>query len=136
MSRDHVLQHPDEYRDDLNPDHTAGQNEGPPMHRVRLAVDIKEFHERFPMLDNAHLKQIPILEEGERLEQGAVYLDLRHPERGDFKALGSMSAGPQNWYVAKSSVDYEMWNLLRGETDEYRLGDRINDAPAKPTQTG
>jgi hypothetical protein len=88
------------------------------------------------MLDNAHLKQLPIVEVGERLEQGAVYLDLRHPDRGDFKALGGMAAGPGNWYVPKNAVDYELWNLLRGETDDYRLGNHVNDAPATPTQTG
>jgi hypothetical protein len=136
MSRNRVLQHPDEYREDLNPDYRAGQNDGTDQPRLRNAVDIKELHERYPMLPNDHLRQILIVEEGERLQQGAVYLDLRYPERGAFKAMGGMVAGPDNWYVPKNHVDYELWNLLRGETDDYRLGNHINDDPVVPTQTG
>jgi len=136
MSRNRVLQHPDEYREDLNPDYRAGQNDDTGQPRLRNAIDIKELHERFPMLANDDLKQLSIVEPGERLQQGAVYLDLRFPERGDFKAMGGMTAGPENWYVPKNSVDYELWNLLRGETDDYRLGSHINDDPVVPTQSG
>jgi hypothetical protein len=33
-----------------------------------------------------------------------------------------MIAGPQNYYVPKSRVDYEMWNRLRGVGDPIRTG--------------
>ncbi|MGV3723928.1 MAG: hypothetical protein ACO1SX_23790 [Actinomycetota bacterium] len=136
MSRNRVLQHPDDVREDLNPDYRAGQNDESSTPRLRSAIDIKELHERYPMILNDDLRDIPIIMEGERLEQGAVYLDLRYPERGEFKAMAGMSAGPDNWYVPKKSIGYELWNLLRGEKDEYRLGEYINNPPAEPNQTG
>lgn len=134
MSRNRIEQHPDEYRADLNPDYTAGENAGLPRYRMGSAHAVKEIHERYPGLRDDELNEIPILEEGSRLEQGAVYLDLRHPERGVFKAMGDMVAGPDNWFVPKSEVSYELWNFLSGVEDAYRLGDKFaehdeEDAP-------
>jgi len=34
-----------------------------------------------------------------------------------------MEAGPNNWYVAKSETDYQLWNRLIGITNAERLGD-------------
>ena len=68
------------------------------------------------------VKQIPILPRGSRLEQGATYTDLRDPEPREFTATGDMQAGPGNWYVPKSAVDYQLWNRLIGVEDPERLG--------------
>jgi hypothetical protein len=117
-----VEQHPEEYLEDLNPHYEEGENHGSPRYATRLAVEIKEIQQHLPGLSNDQLRQIPILIEGSRLEQGAIYLDLRDLDRGEFKAMGSMAAGEENWYVPKSEVDHELWNFLTGETDTYRLG--------------
>ena len=58
--------------------------------------------------------QIPVLPQGSRLEQGATYIDLNNLERGEFTATGDMEAGPDNWYVPKTEVPYEIWNGLVG----------------------
>jgi len=125
MSRNRIEQHPAEYRADLNPDYTAGENRGPDQHDFRTAYDIKDLHERLRDFRDDQLKQIPILAEGTRLEQGATYFDLRFPERRIFQAMGGMLAGPENWYVAKGEVDYQLWNLLTGVDDWDRLGDLV-----------
>jgi hypothetical protein len=34
-----------------------------------------------------------------------------------------MVAGPDNWYVPKDRVDYELWNRLIGVANRERLGE-------------
>jgi hypothetical protein len=124
MSRDRIEQHPEEYRADLNPDYGAGQNDGPTLLSTRTAYDLKEVHQDLLRdLRDDELKQIPILDEGTRLEQGGVYFDLRHPEWGEVHARGDMTAGRNNCYVPKSVIDYQLWNLLTGVTDPISLGE-------------
>lgn len=117
--------HPQDYPSDLNPNMLAGENygdQGPhPERDGRSAFDVKELHGQLSNLTNAELKDVQIIPEGSRLEQGATYLDLRHPERGEFVAMGGMTAGPDNYYVLKSATDYELWNRLSGVTDSERL---------------
>jgi hypothetical protein len=109
-------QHPERWRADLNPDAMAGQNLGtatkatPPGSRT--AYDHKSVHRRLSNLVDDDLKQIPILPEGTRLEQGATYVDLNDLDKGELTARGDMVAGPGTLYVAKDSVDYVMWNVL------------------------
>jgi hypothetical protein len=134
MSRNRIEQHPDEYREDLNPDYTAGENYGPKEHRFRSAFDIKDLSRRLSDLRDDQLKQVVVLEAGSRLKQGAVYFDLRHPERGEFKAVGGMEAGPQNWYVPKAEVDYQLWNLLIGIDNWDRLGDLVPEGADTGTE--
>jgi hypothetical protein len=119
-------QHPEEYRHDLNPNAGAGQNWGlagsTAEIELRTAYDIKDLHRRFHNLPDDELKQILVLPEGVRLEQGATYLDLNDPVRREFTATGDMIARPHNYYVPKSQVDYEMWNRLRGVDNPIRTG--------------
>ena len=122
MSRNRVEQHPDEYREDLNPEYEAGENHGLPRYETTTAYDLKALHNQLRDFRDDQLKQIPVLVEGSRLEQGATYFDLAHPERGEFKALGDMRAGPENYYVPKSEIGYPLWNLLIGVEDPNRLG--------------
>jgi hypothetical protein len=116
-------QHPDRYRRDLNPDPTAGQNHGPLGHGAPgpTAYDVKDVHRTWRGLSDADLKQLPVLPEGERLKQGAVYFDLNDPEGGEIKALGNMEAGRQHRYVAKTDVPYPLWNALIGVETPERL---------------
>lgn len=117
-------QHPERYRHDLNPDPTAGQNHG--LHTADAlgpsAYDVKDVHQTWSDLSNADLKQLSVLPEGTRLRQGAVYLDLNDPARGEIKALGNMEAGPEHRYVAKDAVPYDLWNALLGVDNPERLG--------------
>jgi len=45
------------------------------------ASEIKDLHSVLQDYTNAELKQIPVLPQGSRLEQGAKYIDLKDPER-------------------------------------------------------
>ncbi len=119
--------HPEEYQDDLNPNAMAGQNIGvgetAPFREARTAFDVKGAHRRLNALADDDLKEIRILPEGSRLEQGATYLDLKDLDRGEFTATGDMEAGRDNWYVAKKDVHYNLWNLLIGVDNPERLGE-------------
>ena len=118
--------HPEEYRRDLNPNAMAGQNIGAgetsPQESARTAYDIKQVHRKFDHLLDADLKQIRVLPEGSRLQHGATYFDLNHPERGEITATGEMSAEADNWYVAKADTHYNLWNLIIGVDNPDRLG--------------
>jgi len=119
-------EHPAEYAADLNPEPLAGRNvgsESPHSTRAsaRSAEDYKEAHTLYPHLDKDHLRSIPIVPPGERLKQGATYFDLHNPQRGEIQATANIEAGPDNWYVPKSEVNYELWNILIGVRDPQRL---------------
>jgi len=118
-------QHPDGWRDELNPNRMAGQNlglENPhPEQDSRTAYDLKEAHRMLEGITDDGLKQIPVLPEGARLDQGATYIDLRDPQRREFKATGDMVADRDHWYVPKDAVDYQLWNRLIGITNPERL---------------
>src|SRR4051812_22795634 len=114
---------PDRYDTQLHANDRAGQSGGPDHETTRTAFDAKDLHAHLLDLPDDLLKQIPVLETGTRLKEGATYLDLAHPENGEFRGMNDMIAGPNHWYVAKNMVeDYELWNRLRGETNPERLG--------------
>jgi len=119
-------QHPDQWRGDLNPEAMAGQNvgaKGPhPEQGARTAYDFKDVHDRLSEMDDDVLKGVPILAEGSRLEQGAIYFDLRDPAGGELKARGDTVAGPGQALVPKSAVDHYTWNWLIGVRNPERLG--------------
>ncbi|MBC8140403.1 MAG: hypothetical protein H7Y38_03065 [Armatimonadetes bacterium] len=104
----------DSFDDDLKGNNRAGQHAGVSETRTYTAYDIKELHEKMSDFDNGELKRIPILAHGERLEQGAKYLDLSDPTRTIFTAQGSQEAQDPHLYVPKAALDYELWNRLTG----------------------
>jgi hypothetical protein len=117
--------HPDEWERDLNPDHMAGQNIGARStegdHQPRSAYDVKELHRMLAdEFTDDELKEIHVIPEEQRLQQGGVYIDLNDPQRREFTATGDMSAGPRNLYVSKSDVPYPFWNRLMGVQDPER----------------
>ncbi len=120
-------QQQDEFQQDLNPNAMAGQNfglEGPhPEKDAPSAYEIKELHSELEDYTSDQLKNIPVLPSGSRLEQGAKYIDLKDPERKEFTAMGGMEAGPDNMYVPKTEVDYQLWNRLKGVQNPDRLGE-------------
>ena len=71
---------------------------------------------------HAAARLVPRCKPGARLQQGATYVDLNDLGRGEFTATGDMTAGPNNWYVAKDDVHYNLWNLLIGVETPERLG--------------
>jgi hypothetical protein len=109
-------QHPEEWRLDLNPNALAGQNLGPATDEAQKSLptlfDHKDLHRRFHSLAGDELEQVPVLLPGMRLQQGATYVDLNHPERGVFTATGEMGAEPNDAYVPKSEVPYDLWPRL------------------------
>jgi len=89
--------------------------------RREMAFNNKELVNAYPQLTKDELKRLIILPEGAALEQGSTYFDLKDRERGEFTAANGNSAGPENWYVAKSQVDYPLWNRLTGVENPDRL---------------
>jgi hypothetical protein len=79
----------------------------------------KVLMDRYPDLTRDEVERFTVLPPGTDLEQGAVYFDLRHPDRGPFKALGGHVAGDGDLLIAKRTTDYELWNRVvpddRGE---------------------
>ena len=111
--------HPDEWQQDLNPSHLAGQNIGRASD-VRTEPERTAFHLRkrgdeLRGLEDEELKQVPVLPEGTRLQQGGTYVDLNEQPPQEFTARGDMAAGANNAYVPKDPVPYEIWNRLIGE---------------------
>lgn len=109
--------HPDEWERDLNPERMAGQNIGPAegAHVHRTAHDVKELHRSLAdEFTDDELKDIPVVPDGQRLQQGGVYIDLNDPGRKEFTATGDMTAGARNLYASKSEVPYPLWNRLMG----------------------
>jgi hypothetical protein len=119
-------QHPEEWRGDINPDRLAGQNVGPASSGqeklTRTAYDVKEVHRRLRGFTDDMLKQIPILDEGTRLQQGATYIDLDDPDAREFTGMGDMEVGPDSYIVPKDEVDYQLWNMLIGVENPERIG--------------
>src|SRR5687767_6520507 len=106
--------HPEPSQQDLSPNQLAGQNIGQ-QSDAEVEAAWTAFHLRKRGLDVAgvneeDLKRVPVLNEGERLQQGATYVDLRHEPREEFTARGDMTAGSDNAYVPKDRVPYQIWN--------------------------
>jgi hypothetical protein len=117
--------HPDQWQQDLNPEHLAGQNIGEQAsgtaQQGNTAYSLRELHRQLSDFHDDELKQIPVLPTGARLQQGATYLDLNNRSRGEFTATGEMEAGSGNAYVPKSQTPYPIWNRLLGIDDPDRL---------------
>lgn len=118
---------PEEYREDLNPNATAGQNIGlygehPEKEVGQSAYDRKEAHRMLPHLSADDLRELRILPAGTRLLEGAKYVDLKNLERGEVEGDATLTADDDHWFVPKKDVDYELWNRLLGLTDVRRTG--------------
>jgi hypothetical protein len=110
--------HPREAEEDLNPSHMAGQNIGEPGDREARSVtayDVKELHRSLSRYSDDELKQIPVLTEGSRLQQGATYIDLAEPRPTEFRVNGGVTIGRAQLIVPKDRVPYSLWNKLIGE---------------------
>src|SRR4051794_1637426 len=70
------------------------------------AFNNKDIVNAYPQLTSDELKRLIILPVGTGLDQGSTYFDLKDRSRGEFTASAGISAGEENWYIAKSQVDY------------------------------
>jgi hypothetical protein len=114
-----VQKHPDEWQHDLNPTHLAGQNIGP-MSQEPTSPHLTAFHLRkrgqeLGELDDEDLKQVPLLPEGTRLQQGATYVNLSERSPREFTATANITARAGDAFAPKDRVPYEVWNRLIGE---------------------
>lgn len=121
--------HPDEWEGDLNPDRMAGQNLGAESARAEkdapTAHHVKDVYRRLrDAFTDDELKQITILAEGQRLQQGARYLDLNQPDRGEFVATGDRTVGAGDRITPKAEVPYSIWNRLTGVENPERIPER------------
>jgi hypothetical protein len=111
--------HPDEWAADLNPNHMAGQNVGQESDGFKpsgtTAFHLRKRGHELRGLDDNDLKQVPVLPEGTRLQQGATYVDLTSDRPEEFRATAEMIAQPGHAYAPKDRVPYEVWNRLIGE---------------------
>ena len=120
----------DDFEEDLRPDNFAGANYGllsEPQDVGLRASDIKELYGKLADLTNDELRNIVIVPLGERLEQGAKYIDLLHLEQGEFVATADMVADEDHYYVPKKHTDYVLWNRLRQVSNPARLDE--SEAP-------
>jgi len=85
------------------------------------AYESKAAHARLDGFTDDELKQITLVPEGTRLEQGATYLDLLDPAGEEIVGTSDLVADDDHLYVAKRAVDYGLWNRLRGIDDPERL---------------
>jgi hypothetical protein len=124
-----VTKHPEEWQRDLNPNHLAGQNIGVASDMATrgdfTAFNIRKQGVDLGDLDDNELKQIPVLAEGTRLQQGATYVDLKAYPLREFTATGDMLAGVGHAYAPKDRVPYEVWNRLLNEEKPGQAGRRV-----------
>jgi len=110
--------------EDLRPDNFAGANAGLRAEQRAIglrASDIKELYGILADLTADEMRNLVIVPLGERLEQGAKYIDLLHLEQGEQVAMADMLADEDHYYVSKKQTDYVLWNRLRQISNPARL---------------
>jgi hypothetical protein len=124
-----VAKHPDALQNDLSPNHLAGQNLGVASEAAtpasRTAFNLRKQGWELAGLDDNELKQIPVLDTGARLQQGATYVDLAAEQPQEFTATGDIAAADGHAYAPKDRVPYEIWNRLLGEEKPGQGGRRL-----------
>lgn len=122
MANEKSKNDPQEWDRDLRPSQ-AGATGAP-----RSARDVKELA---AMLDgiftDSELREIPLVEEGERLVGGSTYIDLAARGSDPFTATDEMVAAPGSLLVRRTEVPYMYWNRLVGN----RELERTEGAPAR-----
>jgi hypothetical protein len=129
--------HSDEWAGDLSPNRMAGQNAGVRSAErergQRTAKDDKIVHGQLANdLTDDELHQVPILSEGQRLQQGGVYVDLNDDARKEFTATGDMIAAAGRRITSKAEVPYEIWNRLIGVQSFQRTGGKPPAGKPRP----
>jgi hypothetical protein len=118
----------DKYGGELNAPRDTGENLGPDMEETIDAYDVKAVHELLPDLNDAALKELRIMRTGARLDEGAVYFDLAHPERGEFRGMNNMAVEEGCYLVPKSDTGYDLWNWITKQREPVDKINRFADA--------
>jgi hypothetical protein len=105
------------FDDDLAPVDAPGDPAGHADESVPAADDKHVQQRLVDQLSPDQMARLAVLEEGARLEQGGVYVDLADLEGGPFKAIGGQEADTRTRYVAKRDTDHELWNELAGDRE-------------------
>ena len=117
----------DQWQEDLNPNPTAGQNDGMETTEEgrydRTAYEIEELRHKLSDFSDDELQRIPVLKSGTRLKQGATYINLNDPKREEYTGVADMSVDETNFIVPKSEVGYQLWNRLIGVENSERTGE-------------
>jgi hypothetical protein len=114
----------DDFVEDLRPNNFAGANysvRSEPRDIGLRAIDIKGLYGKLADLTDDEMRDVVIVPLGERLEQGAKYIDLLHLERGEFVAMADMVSDEDHYYVPKKHTDYMLWNRLNQVSNPARL---------------
>jgi hypothetical protein len=90
-----------------------------PGHRLAAMLD--------GIFTDSELREIPLVEEGERLVAGSTYIDLAARGSDPFTATDEMVAAPGSLLVRRTEVPYMYWNRLVGN----RELERTEGAPAR-----
>jgi hypothetical protein len=88
------------------------ETERPPS-RQRTALEFQREHRVLHDLSPDLLREMPLLDQGTRLERRREYLDLHDPARADFRAEGFETVKPGQRIVARSDVSDVAWAELR-----------------------
>jgi hypothetical protein len=105
------------------PDELAGRSPAPPGIDRRFpgevagesgvtAYDDEQVRELLHDWSADDLQRLVLVPQGSTLQRGAAYLDLVHPERGEFTALGGEIVEPEQRIVARQTTEYELWSRL------------------------
>ena len=133
--------YPDEWSDDLNPNRMKGQSIGASSKsshlRARTAADIDVLAGRLDNFSRDELSQISIVPIGAKLQQGAVYLDMRIPAPVPFTATADTQATELNYYASKAEIPYELWDRLVEALGPASMGEGSKGAQeSKPFSPG
>ncbi len=101
-------QHADPSQEHLSPP----EHEWLPTWRIDGPDEQPADHSRGATISLTGEAHLPILAPGATLAQGEIYLDLKHPAIGPFRALEGQTAGHGNAYVAQGNLAPEFWNQL------------------------
>lgn len=117
----------DSFDRDLHPNTNAGINHeqlgANPERDAPAGIDKKALHTILQGFTNDELRRIVVLQTGDRLEQGATYIDLATPDRQPFTADADMVVNQHNLIIPKSEVEYQLWNRIIGVDNPERTGD-------------
>jgi hypothetical protein len=91
-----------------------------PPARRRTAIEVQPDHRILHEVPDAVLRDIPLLDEGARLERRQEYLDFHDPAKGEFRAEGGEVVRPGQRVVARADVSDEAWRELRDGCERVR----------------
>ena len=109
--------HPQPYRADLSPDASKGINRAEVANPqpTRTAADVRDLRESLRQFTGEELRQVIVMNEGDRLEAKAAYAKLSEDGLRQIQAAGDEQVHPGEVYVSKQGTPYTLWNRLVGK---------------------